>query len=706
MALGFFYRHQKMVFIIMAVLMVSFLIGYQGFNLLFSREPGKQVVGETRYGELRGSDIWSAEKDIRVVRLFDRHPRQQRLALEAMRLGAGPEAQRALQLRELPDPRVMTHPYALLLAEARQSGVRVLDSDVENFLARRGYTGEKLDELLAEARRFDKGITLDRIKAGIANWLRIYKSYHLAHLPDADPTEQELRLTYRDTFEKVALKAAVVPAEDFRDDIPPTRRTALRSDERVREQFAGYRDVAPGTYDDETELSEAFGFGYRWAEPRVRLLYAVVDKHTVARALGAEPGVEVVAAALKDIAAAVGDALGDYAAEDPYPRDVLDYFAERGLIGDAGDLLQRELHAPHIVKVPLDEALAKLATRTKPPVQAVVLPHGADWIDADAEVSLIGATNTLGEALDALVAQAVEDAGEDDEPAWKWVTFRGLGNAVFCVPRGAGAWSLPVSRPVATRYAMRRDFFSSRRRDLEPLASAATAAKQHITQLVFPQDDDDGAEEAVVGAGEAGQDLTTFDGGRLIVWRVLAAAPAGAPEELTPDIRRRVENDLLTTEAFKLATDFARDLRDAAVESGLAEAAEQAESVEIVEIEPFARKRWTGLPSGFPRLLWNHVPELTGDAAPPEPIHRKLMEAVFELAGPDAPELKLVPFAPAGKVFVLSRSAYEPPARDEYAEQRPTLVKLLRAIGTLRATLAHFDVENIVQRTGFRRPTP
>ena len=44
MAFGFFRRRQKMVIIIMVVLMVSFLVGIQGFNMLFGSKPEKAVL--------------------------------------------------------------------------------------------------------------------------------------------------------------------------------------------------------------------------------------------------------------------------------------------------------------------------------------------------------------------------------------------------------------------------------------------------------------------------------------------------------------------------------------------------------------------------------------------------------------------------------------------------------------------------------------
>ena len=67
MAFAFFRRRQKMVIIIMAVLMVSFLIGFQGFQTLFAKKPGERVLGRTTQGEIRVRDTEMARSDLDVV---------------------------------------------------------------------------------------------------------------------------------------------------------------------------------------------------------------------------------------------------------------------------------------------------------------------------------------------------------------------------------------------------------------------------------------------------------------------------------------------------------------------------------------------------------------------------------------------------------------------------------------------------------------
>ena len=68
MALGFFRRRQKMVMIIMAVLMVAFLVGFQGFSMLLSGRGGSDSIGTILGGRvhIRTGDIRQASFDLNV----------------------------------------------------------------------------------------------------------------------------------------------------------------------------------------------------------------------------------------------------------------------------------------------------------------------------------------------------------------------------------------------------------------------------------------------------------------------------------------------------------------------------------------------------------------------------------------------------------------------------------------------------------------
>ncbi len=692
-ALGFFYRHQKMVFIIMAVLMVSFLIGYQGFNLLFSSEPGDQAIGETEKGELRLSEQWTGEQDLRIVNRFDRTP-QQGLALSALLQGTGESAPLA---------------YALLLREAEEADVRVFEADVDAFLRRRGYGEDKREELIARLRNAlnSPELTEERVRAAIGNWLKIYK-YFRDSVPGLQPTEKELRVTYRDMNERLGLQAGVVDYTRFLSDIPPPRRAKLESDERVREQFETYRETNPGTYPPDKPLAESFGFGYRWPEERARILYTLVSKGAIRSALGDTATEERVDEHTGNAADSARDMLGAYAELDERPEDMLKYFGRRGLTHSAESLLQRRLTPVHIADEPLADAVALLAASAREdgedqPLRAIVLPP---MLDRQTEVSLLGQHETVGEALGDLLEQAMEQSPLGvREPKWRFVRFAGLEDAVFCVAEGKAGWSLPVTPPMETDYlsaeGLRREF-----------GEARTERDQHIAQLALGRAGPDGTrEEPLVRVGEPAKDLVTPN--VRIVWRVLGHAEPKVPEKLTAEIRRQVERDLKKVEAFRMAVEFAEEFVPVARESGLESAAEQAKPVRLVSVESFGRK--SRLPVMRDRRIvggeisWSYVEELMGGLRPPGAVYppapdhlrREVIERAFRLAGDDPADLVTIPYAPSGRVYVLARSSYEPPAEDEFATKRSEIAAELRDRKLIRAAQAHFSFENIKQRTGY-----
>ena len=117
MAFGFFRRRQKMVIIIMVVLMVSFLVGYQGFELIFhpNRDP---VIGRMGDEKITHSMLVAADTDVRTMeKLVQRSARLQAAFSPLMRDNRG-EHDSALA-------------FALLLTEAQKAKVRGSDSEVE-----------------------------------------------------------------------------------------------------------------------------------------------------------------------------------------------------------------------------------------------------------------------------------------------------------------------------------------------------------------------------------------------------------------------------------------------------------------------------------------------------------------------------------------------------------------------------------------------
>ena len=113
MAFGFFRRRQKMVIIIMVILMVSFLLSYQTFEMLTERNRDVEI-GKASGSEIRLSDLNMARGEIEI------------LSIAGMRMDplfAGMTAQKDAELA-----------YALLLQEARKSGIKVSDEWAYDYI--------------------------------------------------------------------------------------------------------------------------------------------------------------------------------------------------------------------------------------------------------------------------------------------------------------------------------------------------------------------------------------------------------------------------------------------------------------------------------------------------------------------------------------------------------------------------------------------
>ena len=132
MAFAFFRRRQKLVVIIMAVLMISFLVGFQGFQLIFSRNPAKRVLGSTTVGEIKVGDVNAARADVDMLAELG-------LGRPNPMTGPTPHDQ-AFAMLQANEGNVVPV-YALLLQEAAHSGAAVLDQEIDSFFASQGYAG-------------------------------------------------------------------------------------------------------------------------------------------------------------------------------------------------------------------------------------------------------------------------------------------------------------------------------------------------------------------------------------------------------------------------------------------------------------------------------------------------------------------------------------------------------------------------------------
>lgn len=260
MAFGFFRRRQKMVVIIMAVLMVTFLIGFQGFQMIFSRTPSDRVVGHVGDEEITMGALDSALRKMERLRL-DVH------------LGAIPMAPQheAFNMVRRNGPVNMRLAYCLLLHEAVEAGIEVSQEEINGFLVSIGLVDEFYANRIAEIR--EKGMTEDQFRGLIAGWLTIYKVYAASAVQTA-PSLAETRRLCRDLAEQINLRVVRVSAEDLLKDVPGDV-----SDKEIQGRYRQYASKLPGR----VASTESFDFGY--LEPhRVRVGYLLIDTESIARA--------------------------------------------------------------------------------------------------------------------------------------------------------------------------------------------------------------------------------------------------------------------------------------------------------------------------------------------------------------------------------------------------------------------------------------
>jgi len=122
--------------------------------------------------------------------------------------------------------------FAVLLYEARRSGIGIADAEIETFLS--SVPQQRLDAV-----RRDLHIKLDRIKDAVADLRRIERRAYLMtdviHVSD-----DEVRHHIRDTQERARIAYVAFPAEKFVDETAPLDEKALE------QQFNKYRDKPAG----------------------------------------------------------------------------------------------------------------------------------------------------------------------------------------------------------------------------------------------------------------------------------------------------------------------------------------------------------------------------------------------------------------------------------------------------------------------------
>ena len=262
MALAFFRKRRKMIVIIMAVLMVSFLIGFQGFEMIFSRRRGDQKIATTALGPLTWTEVHHAARDDMEK-------------LSRLGLGRSGGMGRPTEMEYLwlsSNAAKAPEAYALLLREARRAGVQVGQAEVTQFLDGLKPAGVTREEFISDltTRDFPHEQAARQL---IARWLTVVKNYGVARA-EVPSSEREVKAVYRDLNEKIDLAVVKLSAEAWAPKAPTF------TDKQIQEQFDGFRELEEGAVTEKSPL----GFGYRLKD-RVKIDYLFIRREVLQRVI-------------------------------------------------------------------------------------------------------------------------------------------------------------------------------------------------------------------------------------------------------------------------------------------------------------------------------------------------------------------------------------------------------------------------------------
>jgi len=208
MAFKFFRKRQKLIFVIMVLLMISFLVGFQGISMLFApKAPGKQLVGESPDFKINYDMLNRGKADLSLLQSM------------VMGFGFGDQGM-AFNLLADSNQKGADGPllYLLLLERARQHGIGVTDMEIDQAIDQMNTNGERLGfnwgELAKQLRQGRDQITENKLRGVLARWLIVFKGYKEANIAIA-PSNAQLLRTFRDINEQISMLTCSVPAENF-----------------------------------------------------------------------------------------------------------------------------------------------------------------------------------------------------------------------------------------------------------------------------------------------------------------------------------------------------------------------------------------------------------------------------------------------------------------------------------------------------------
>jgi hypothetical protein len=748
MALSFFRRNQKMVIGIMVVLMVAFLVGVQGCDLmqgLLDRVLRGRGGPKTKIGRITQDDINLAEAELMLLGELGLGQNMLRMYYEPF-----PTEGAYLTLRNVNERDDQTWAYALLLAEAKASGVLVTEADVDRFfqdvqLGSKEAYRNRLAELRASPNAWTEGV----VRGAVHDWLLINKYFGDA-MVNCRPSEAELRVTFRDLREQINLRVMPLEAKEYLKDVPDP------NEADVQAHFNLYRT----RFARETRQVNDMGFGYR-QPPRARLQYLVVRGDVIGRVTrpgddaladyynqnkgefvkkvpddaATRPGAttqpradansptqpasrpmkevqmdfaeakpliieklrpQVVQAKLDEVVVRAEGTVRMLVQHGIEPDRLYDE-ARKTMMRSADKALAATLKGLTIQDQRLDEAVQRLAEAAE--LQAICYPwgtHDGNTLEPSLKVSLRAEGMTLGAALEEISRQL-------KGPTLHWASCDGFKGVLFSVRQdGKGVEFFPL-RPARTPLRTPQELLED-----EVLSQACInpAGGRTLLQTAFSAEElsEDPKAPSLVKVGQLGPRmyLRGEKPGR-VIWRLAQAVPGHVPAALAdqPDLRKQVVDDLKLQAAFQKALEEAEKLANAAKSVGL-ETVAGARKKETLTTGLFAR-RWMDMRRN---IHWSEVPGLKLDTPEQQAfVITKGFELMPQNVEPNAPEgppaVGVAPLPVRAEALVMERIGFRPVVRPEYEKESLDLSQRLmeRQQGILMQLWFHVKV--IRQRVGY-----
>ena len=635
MAFEFFRQRQKMVIIIMVVLMVSFLISFQGCEMLLERNQAKQVVATSNAGPVTFADMNQAGSDVDILR---------HLQLDnPMLLGQLPSVEEFMHLTmgNAGDAQLA---YALLLKEARAAGVQAGKADADQLLKNLEDLG--LDEQTLRS-RLPENVhwSRDNYRDSLTRWLTIHRMF-ASSVPKAPVSEPQVRQTFADLSEQMNVRLVKFDAGDFVNQVPePT-------EDQIATQYQALRTRPPGAF---KSLSD-FGFGYR-QPARVKIAYLLVRREPLQRAAqptedailtrymqqeptfpspttqatqASQPAESTAAGAFRQdmlqrieadltreavdpimisILAAAREAMPKAPATGPATQPTQaaqdnPFAAIRAkLVGPADRYLSKSVTV-NIQSKPLSEAIGTLAKAAG--LKAIVYPWGQSnklSIAADVKVTLQAKDMPLKDALAQITQQVLSTpatatapapkvSAQQAQQAFNWVAFGPTPDVIYATAGSEDVDMLPIQTgqtDLMTQKELAQD------RVLAAAQTSPAGAGRSLGETAFNSRAILGAQAREAFPLEQGElappmYVTGGDPGRLL-WQIQVAQPPAEPTQQQmhdPAIRSQIVRDLKLQAAFELARQKAQAFAQTA-QGGFDQAAKKAD-LNVQQTGMFSRR--------------------------------------------------------------------------------------------------------------------